>query len=114
VLAAAAFVAAVGLAGPLRAQVAEPPPAPAPVPEGDSQACGPAARTVPSPDGRGPRPQPGAGQDSPSDRLARTGGVICPPAEVDPAIRVPAPGGGATPVIPPPGTPGGDPSVQPK
>jgi len=49
-----------------------------------------------------------------SEKLAATDGVICPPADIDPAIRVPAPGGGAMPVIPPPGSPGGDPSVRPK
>jgi hypothetical protein len=48
-----------------------------------------------------------------SDRLARSDGVLCPP-NVDPDIRVPPPGGGKMPVIPPPGSPGGDPGVQPK
>jgi hypothetical protein len=53
--------------------------------------------------------------DNPSDRLARTDGVICPPPEVDPDIRAPAPQQpGTMPVIPPPGSPGGDPSVRPK
>jgi hypothetical protein len=54
-----------------------------------------------------------AGQ-SLSDRLARSDGVICPPANVDPEIKAPTPPGGAMPVIPPPGSPGGDPSVAPK
>jgi hypothetical protein len=49
-----------------------------------------------------------------SDRLARSGGVICPPEHVDPEIRQPTPPGGAMPVIPPPGSPGGDQSIQPK
>jgi hypothetical protein len=49
-----------------------------------------------------------------SDELSRSKGVICPPAGVDPGISVPAVGGGVMPVIPPPGTPGGDPSVIPK
>ena len=40
-----------------------------------------------------------------SDRLARSGGVICPPEHVDPEIRQPTPPGGAMPVIPPPGAP---------
>ena len=53
-------------------------------------------------------------QESLSEKLARTDGVICPPPDLDPAIRIPAPGGGRTPVIPPPGSPGGDPSVRPK
>ncbi len=51
-----------------------------------------------------------------SERLDRNSGVIKPPAGVDPGIAVPAPDPNprTTPVIPPPGTPGGNPSVQPK
>jgi hypothetical protein len=49
-----------------------------------------------------------------SDKLAASNGVICPPPHVDPAMKQPAPPGGPMPVIPPPGTPGGDPNVQPK
>jgi hypothetical protein len=49
-----------------------------------------------------------------SDKLARTNGVICPPDHIDSDIRAPTPPGGAMPVIPPPGSPGGDQSVQPK
>jgi len=48
------------------------------------------------------------------DKLARSDGVLCPPAGIDPEMRAPAPGGGRTPVIPPPGSPGGDPSIRPK
>ncbi len=48
------------------------------------------------------------------DKLARSDGVLCPPAGVDPAMRAPTPDTGNTPVIPPPGSPGGDPSVRPK
>ena len=48
-----------------------------------------------------------------SDKLDQGGGVICPP-NVDPGIKVPAPETGKMPVIPPPGSPGGDPKVQPK
>jgi hypothetical protein len=67
---------------------------------------------------------PGVGDDSPtvgsggsanlSDKLARSKGVICPPASADNEMAVPPPAGGRMPVIPPPGTPGGDQSVQPK
>jgi hypothetical protein len=46
-------------------------------------------------------------------KLGQSNGVICPP-EVDPGMRAPTPEAGKTPVIPPPGSPGGDPSVQPK
>jgi hypothetical protein len=49
-----------------------------------------------------------------SDKLAKSDGVLCPPAGVDPEIRAPTPEGGNMPVIPPPGSPGGDPNVRPK
>ena len=49
-----------------------------------------------------------------SDKLAKSDGVLCPPAGVDPEIHAPTPDAGNTPVIPPPGSPGGDPSVRPK
>jgi hypothetical protein len=48
------------------------------------------------------------------DRLARSNGVLCPPSGVDPEIRAPTPETGDKPVIPPPGSPGGDPNVRPK
>ena len=42
-------------------------------------------------------------------------GVITPPDNVDPGMkRTPPPSGAHMPVIPPPGTPGGDPSVKPR
>ena len=49
-----------------------------------------------------------------NEQSSPSAGVICPPPGIDPEITVPPAGGGRTPVIPPPGTPGGDPSVQPK
>lgn len=52
--------------------------------------------------------------DNLSDRLARADGVICPPPNVDPEMKLPTPEAGNMPVIPPPGSPGGDPSVRPK
>jgi hypothetical protein len=48
------------------------------------------------------------------DRLAKSNGVLCPPSGVDPAMRAPTPDTGNTPVIPPPGSPGGNPNLQPK
>jgi hypothetical protein len=54
------------------------------------------------------------GSNTLSDQLSQSKGVICPPAGIDPGISVPPSGGGRTPVIPPPGTPRGDPSIQPK
>ena len=49
-----------------------------------------------------------------SDRLARSDGVLCPPPGVDPEMHAPAPNTGKTPVIPPPGSPGGDPTIRPQ
>jgi hypothetical protein len=50
------------------------------------------------------------------DKLAKSDGVLCPPSNVDPAMRARAPNSDSsnTPVIPPPGSPGGDQSVRPK
>jgi hypothetical protein len=48
------------------------------------------------------------------DKLAKSDGVLCPPAGVDPQMRAPAPETGNMPVIPPPGSPGGDPTIRPK
>jgi hypothetical protein len=50
-----------------------------------------------------------------SDRLSERKGTITPP-NVDPGMAVmpPANGVGTTPVIPPPGSPGGNQSVVPK
>src|ERR1700752_3302442 len=61
-----------------------------------------------------PKPGETTGSANLSDELSRSNGIICPPAEVDPSISVPPKGGGLTPVIPPPGSPGGDPSIVPK
>ena len=57
--------------------------------------------------------EPGDSLKSLSDKLDRGGGVICPP-DVDPGMKTPAPETGKMPVIPPPGSPGGEPNVQPK
>ena len=45
------------------------------------------------------------------DRLAKSDGVLCPPAGVDPDMRAPTPDTGNTPVIRPPGS---DPTIRPK
>jgi hypothetical protein len=67
------------------------------------------------PDVKGGGPTVGSGSDAPlSDKLAQSKGVICPPAGVDRDIHVAPPGGGELKVIPPPGSPGGDPTVEPK
>jgi hypothetical protein len=58
-------------------------------------------------------PAPG---DNPSDKLGKSGGVISPGGNVDPNMQVapPDPGPTSTAVIPPPGSPGGNPKVAPK
>jgi hypothetical protein len=56
----------------------------------------------------------GQSQEPLGDKLAKSDGILCPPAGVDPAMRAPTPETGNMPVIPPPGSPGGDPSVRPK
>ena len=53
----------------------------------------------------------GEHSESLSDKFDRSDGVLPPPADVDPE---PAPDVGTTRVIPPPGSPGGDPTVRPK
>ena len=67
---------------------------------------------------------PGVGSNAPavgresnktlSDQLAQSKGVICPPAGVDREMQQKPPEGGTMKVIPPPGSPGGNPNVQPK
>jgi hypothetical protein len=72
-----------------------------------------------------PSGRPGAGQPTTptappasgtsSSDLNRSGGVIAPPAGIDPEIKQTPPATGSTmPIIPPPGTPGGNPAVKPK
>ena len=56
------------------------------------------------------------GNQSLSDKLDKSGGVIKPAEGVDPQIVQPAPvpDPNSTPVIPPPGTPRGPPGPEPK
>jgi hypothetical protein len=56
----------------------------------------------------------GQGREPLGDQLAKSDGVLCPPPGVDPQMRAPTPDAGNTPVIPPPGSPGGDPTIRPK
>jgi hypothetical protein len=56
---------------------------------------------------------PGDSSKTLSEKLDQGAGVICPP-DVDPGMKAPAPETGKMPVIPPPGSPGGNPQVQPK
>ena len=92
-----------------------------------AQSASPPAQQPPG--GQAPSNQaacpPGTGRNAPtvgsgqsgnlSDKLASSNGVICPPSVVDPQMHVAPPQeGGRMPVIPPPGSPGGDQTVQPK
>ena len=99
--------------------VAQAPPAPATPP---AQTAPPARATNCAPMQQTPHPGTVAPEGTTTgqraeplgDRLARSDGVLCPPAGVDPEIRAPTPDTGNTPVIPPPGSPGGDPTIRPK
>ncbi|MGJ5132308.1 hypothetical protein [Bradyrhizobium oligotrophicum] len=84
-----------------------PPTAPAP---DANAACAPNVRATATPDGI----TTGSAGEPLGDKLAKTNGVLCPPSGVDPEMHAPTPEGGTTPVIPPPGSPGGNPNVQPK
>ncbi|MDB5518484.1 MAG: hypothetical protein JWQ17_5242 [Tardiphaga sp.] len=76
--------------------------------------CAP-TQPVPSQGGIAPEgTTTGQSREPLGDRLAKSGGVLCPPSGVDPEIHAPTPDTGNMPVIPPPGSPGGDPSVRPK
>jgi hypothetical protein len=80
----------------------------------DPQPCAePRANNQQPPEKRGTPPTTGSAPPL-SDQLAKGEGVICPPKGVDPEIVAPTPDVGRMPVIPPPGSPGGDPTVRPK
>lgn len=67
-----------------------------------------------------PPADPSTGGDRPKEPLTRQlnegEGVLEPPRGIDPQIEKEPPKDfeGKTPVIPPPGEPGGDPNIQPK
>jgi hypothetical protein len=84
-------------------------------PRGSGSAATNCTPTVARPDADGVNTV-GRANEPLTDKLAQSDGVLCPPANTNPEIRVPAPDGGTakTPVIPPPGSVGGDPSVRPK
>jgi hypothetical protein len=100
---AAALAAATILSTTIAQAQSERPAPPAPSTRSD---CTPANPASPSNETTGSAPL--------GERLSQSKGVICPPAGVDPGITVPPVGGGRMPVIPPPGTPGGDPGIVPK
>jgi hypothetical protein len=102
-----ALVTALMLFGTHPAGAQMPPAQPHPAQPGPPSGCAPAA-------GSGATVGSAQSGSSLSDKLARSNGVICPPTDLDPAMRVPPPQGGALKVIPPPGTPGGDQHAIPK
>jgi hypothetical protein len=66
----------------------------------------------------GPKPEPSCASSNGSsgdlsNKLSQSNGVICPP-DVDQGMKAPTPNTGKMPVIPPPGSPGGDQNIQPK
>jgi hypothetical protein len=87
------------------------PPAPTAVAEADcAQTSSATPRSNIAPEGS----TVGQANEPLGDKLAKSNGVLCPPTGVDPQMRAPVPDAGNTPVIPPPGSPGGNPNVQPK
>jgi len=88
----------------------------APAPGVTSRPSGPEGQAIPGiPEGRD---EVGSGSSSEplSDKLDRSSGVIRPPSGVDSGLTQtpPAAGPRSTPVIPPPGTPGGEPGITAK
>jgi hypothetical protein len=109
-----------GLAAVSAAASAQAPPSPATPPAqtappapGRVTDCAP-TRPVPPRGTIAPEGSTGPQAEALGDKLAKSDGVLCPPPGVDPAIRAPTPDTGNMPVIPPPGSPGGDPNVRPK
>src|SRR5439155_27062996 len=74
----------------------------------DPKACSDEQRLLPN----GAAPQlPGPPNQTLSEKLDHTEGVICPPLGVAPELPLPPPGGGKRSAIPRPGRPGADPTV---
>ena len=77
--------------------------------------CAPNAKSAMLPRlNREPGTTTGQASEPLGDKLAKSDGVLCPPSGVDPEMRAPTPDAGNTPVIPPPGSPGGNQDVRPK
>ena len=87
------------------------PPPPTAVVEAE---CAPATSATPRSNAIPEGSTVGQSNEPLGDKLAKSNGVLCPPTGVDPQMRAPAPDTGNTPVIPPPGSPGGNLNVQPK
>jgi hypothetical protein len=112
VVAVAAAILTSAIAVAQQPPQAKAPAAPKQTEQGDDpQACAHERATVGEGGGINVKKQP---DQTLSEKLAQSNGVICPPPHVDPEIKAPTPEGGTMPVIPPPGSPGGNPRVQPK
>jgi hypothetical protein len=74
---------------------------------------------TPQSESTGPQDPRSTGSTSPSretlsERLESNDGVIRPPADIAPDMAIRPRDPGTTRIIPPPGSPGGNPDVQPK
>jgi hypothetical protein len=88
---------------------------PAPTATASADDCAPNAKSAMRRFNSEPGTTTGQAAEPLGDKLARSDGVLCPPPGIDPEIRAPTPpDAGNTPVIPPPGSPGGNPNVRPK
>ena len=88
---------------------------PKPTATASADDCAPNAKSAMRRFNTAPGTTTGQAAEPLGDKLARSDGVLCPPPDVDPEIRAPTPpSAGNTPVIPPPGSPGGNPNVRPK
>lgn len=113
-----ALVLTFGLMASMQAAAAQAPPTVTtplpPTATASTDNCTPMAKSgVPRPNHE-PGITTGQAGEPLADKLAKSNGVLCPPSGVDPQMRAPTPDGGNTPVIPPPGSPGGNPGIQPK
>jgi hypothetical protein len=113
-----ALVLVFGLIASVQGAAAQAPPTAttplAPTATAAADSCGANEKSAMSRLNREPGTTTGQAGVSLSDRLAKSNGVLCPPSDVDPEIRALTPDAGNTPVIPPPGSPGGNQNVQPK
>ena len=107
-----------GLMASAQGAAAQAPPAvttpPAPNATAVADNCATTAQSVQPRSNTEPGATTGQAGEPLADKLAKSNGVLCPPSGVDPEIRAPTPDAGKTPVIPPPGSPGGNLNVQPK
>jgi hypothetical protein len=93
---------------------AQAPPAPATPPQATAPPPSPNTADC-APNGFGSGVTVGQSGEALGDKLAKSNGVLCPPSGVDPHMHAPTPeNSGKMPVIPPPGSPGGNSTVQPK